>query len=317
MINACLVFFPLRLGDSVFLTPLLSVLRRNYPQAKIDVMTISELSYAVIQNNPYVNAIYHFPDDATLINLQSKYDFVLDLFQSAASLEYTKKLALPIKGPLNYDLPLAMTDLILDFAKNKLNCEILSSDRAYQLFPDKLAYKKIDNLFKNYRVTSDATLIGFHLGCHGLAKFSKWKIWATTRHPKVWPLKNFIKLAKLIKQKNPKIRFVLTGSSAEKRIIEKFKKKFPDAIDVIDQTSVLELAALMSKLALLISSDTGVLHVGSAMQIPIIAIFGPTDPNRTGPYPIQEKFKVFKADQIEKITADEIIIFASALGRFD
>jgi ADP-heptose:LPS heptosyltransferase len=51
------------------------------------------------------------------------------------------------------------------------------------------------------------------------------------------------------------------------------------------QTTLSQTAALIEKCSLFISNDSGLLHVASAVKAPVIGLFGPTDPGRTGPYP--------------------------------
>jgi heptosyltransferase-1 len=48
--------------------------------------------------------------------------------------------------------------------------------------------------------------------------------------------------------------------------------------------SITELIALTRRARLFIGGDTGPLHLAAALQVPVVAIFGPTDPARTGPY---------------------------------
>ena len=58
----------------------------------------------------------------------------------------------------------------------------------------------------------------------------------------------------------------------------------PYTVNLMEQTNLLELAALEKMAALHISSDTGPLHIANAVHTPIIALFGPTLPDRSGPY---------------------------------
>jgi heptosyltransferase I len=50
------------------------------------------------------------------------------------------------------------------------------------------------------------------------------------------------------------------------------------------KSSITELIALMRRAKLFIGGDTGPLHLAAALQVPVVAIFGPTDPARNGPY---------------------------------
>ena len=51
-------------------------------------------------------------------------------------------------------------------------------------------------------------------------------------------------------------------------------------IDIVGQVPLLELAAVLTRLAVLITGDTGPAHLAAAVDTPVVAIFGPTDPNR-------------------------------------
>src|SRR2546427_4116710 len=55
-------------------------------------------------------------------------------------------------------------------------------------------------------------------------------------------------------------------------------------IDLIGQTTLKELIALLRRARLLVTNDSGPMHLAAAVGTPVIALFGPTDPARTGPY---------------------------------
>ena len=54
-------------------------------------------------------------------------------------------------------------------------------------------------------------------------------------------------------------------------------------IDLVGQTSLTDLAAVLTRLAVLITGDTGTMHLAAAVDTPIVAIFGLSDPARSGP----------------------------------
>ena len=56
------------------------------------------------------------------------------------------------------------------------------------------------------------------------------------------------------------------------------------AINFAGQTSLRDLAQLYRRAALVISTDSGPMHIAAAVETPVVALFGPTDPARTGPY---------------------------------
>jgi 3-deoxy-D-manno-octulosonic-acid transferase/heptosyltransferase-1 len=99
---------------------------------------------------------------------------------------------------------------------------------------------------------------------------------------KLWSNEKFAKLADLINNKL-KMKVVFTGS--EKEAIEKITALMTaESINLGGQTKLLDLASLYKKARMVITTDSGPMHLAAAVETPVIALFGPTDPARTGPY---------------------------------
>ena len=56
------------------------------------------------------------------------------------------------------------------------------------------------------------------------------------------------------------------------------------AVNLGGRTTLRELACLYRQAALVITTDSGPMHLAAAVGTPVVALFGPTDPARTGPY---------------------------------
>ena len=79
---------------------------------------------------------------------------------------------------------------------------------------------------------------------------------------------------------------VLTGSDGDRPIVKQVRRAIPEGLPVVDVTGVLDvpaLAALLGRMDLLVTGDTGPMHLAAAMATPIVALFGPSDPRRYGP----------------------------------
>jgi ADP-heptose:LPS heptosyltransferase len=57
-----------------------------------------------------------------------------------------------------------------------------------------------------------------------------------------------------------------------------------NAVDLTGQTSLRHLTALLEGAALVIANDSGPMHIAAALGRPLVALYGPTNPQRTGPY---------------------------------
>jgi heptosyltransferase-1 len=114
------------------------------------------------------------------------------------------------------------------------------------------------------------------------AKFEEYAViipgarWET----KKWDTQRFAELAV-----NLNGRFLVLGSGQDKEIsdyIERHSKG--KALSLAGKTNLKELIILIRKAKFVISNDSGPMHIAAACGIPVIAIFGPTNPARTGPY---------------------------------
>ena len=102
--------------------------------------------------------------------------------------------------------------------------------------------------------------------------------WAT----KNWPMGHLAKLCDLLAAEG--IRVVITGMAKDRRFVRQLLQlaKSKPAITV-GKTNILQLAALISFCRCYISSDSAPLHVAAAMNVPVVALFGPTKPERHAP----------------------------------
>lgn len=108
-----------------------------------------------------------------------------------------------------------------------------------------------------------------------------------TRWPsKQWPPEFFAKVANWIIKKNPDIKVVILGSQAEiplAKTIEQIISPFVP-VNMCGLTGIGEIFEIIRNASLLIANDSGPVHIASALGVPTIAMFGPTDPIRSGPY---------------------------------
>jgi lipopolysaccharide heptosyltransferase I len=101
---------------------------------------------------------------------------------------------------------------------------------------------------------------------------SRWKT-------KNWPEQHF---ASLINKLN--MTCVLTGGKGDRAIIDRIKAASTSAIDLCGKTDLQQLTALIAGAKAVVSSDSGPMHIAAALDVPLVALFGPTNPVKTGPY---------------------------------
>ncbi|OFW23849.1 MAG: hypothetical protein A3G21_02880 [Acidobacteria bacterium RIFCSPLOWO2_12_FULL_66_21] len=100
---------------------------------------------------------------------------------------------------------------------------------------------------------------------------------------KQWDLDRFAAAGRRLAAEGMTI--ILTGSAADRPLVDAVRTHLPSAqvVDAAGDLDLLELAALVRELDVLVTGDTGPMHVAAAVGTPIVAIFGPSDPARYAP----------------------------------
>ena len=101
---------------------------------------------------------------------------------------------------------------------------------------------------------------------------------------KCWPPERFAAVADVVVERAG-ARVAIAGSEQDRpaaRIIRETARN--SVVDLTGRTSVVELAAILVQAALVVAVDTGPAHLAAALGRPVVAVFGPTNPVRTGPY---------------------------------
>jgi lipopolysaccharide heptosyltransferase II len=102
---------------------------------------------------------------------------------------------------------------------------------------------------------------------------------------KHWPAENFAELVRLLAQKFPDARFAILGDNNDKSLGEIIARTNPQrCLNLCGQTSLPETIEWLRLCKMMVTNDTGPMHVAAALGKPLVALFGPTEPRRTGPY---------------------------------
>ena len=100
-----------------------------------------------------------------------------------------------------------------------------------------------------------------------------------------WPAHRYAKVAEDLAAQT-EATIVLLGSAAEQAEAEAVRRALPSRVrllDLVGRTSLTDLAAVLTRLSVVITGDTGTMHLAAAVNTPIVAIFGISDPTRSGP----------------------------------
>jgi heptosyltransferase I len=310
-----LIIKPSALGDIVLALPALSALRRSFPEARISWLVRPEFSPLIV-GHPYISDIILFdrkqlakwwcsPDSFKSLRSLIKqlkgrqFDLVFDfqgLFRTGyfgwvtgckrrfgdaqgrelAHLFYTDKISQDATSIHLVDYYLKMVaaagakapSTLRYSRKGRLTAEGQAGEAEFKLPEDAGATGTIDKLLKSQGVNGKYAVL-----VPGAAQANK-----------CWPIERFAELASKIGERFG-LSIVATGSQGEREYIEAIQASGNTrVINLAGKTTVRELIPLMKRASLVVSNDTGPGHIAAALDVPIVMIFGPTNPARVCPY---------------------------------
>ncbi len=293
------------IGDVIHTLPVLNALRTFYPEANItwlveeaaaDLVTGHEALDRVMVSrrkqwikqlktplrSTAVSEIFQFIRDLR----DTRYDLILDL---QALLKSGMLVALAKGGrKVGFGPGMAHQEhsyLFLNERIPAVSMEIHALDRGLMLLEkigighDAVEYRL--PVSDHHRERADILLkacTGKHTG--PLVAINPVAQWET----KLWDITKFSRLADSLIEKL-KATVIFTGGPADRECIDSIIAGMGStAENLAGKTTLKVLAALYEKSDLLISTDTGPMHLGAAVGIPVVALFGPTAPWRTGPF---------------------------------
>ena len=316
-------------GDVVHTFPLLNKLRQRYPKARIDWLVTPAIA-ELLAHNPAISNVIEFERQewsapwrpapfvsaARLIaQLRAvQYDLVLDLQGQLRSAVFAFASGAPVR--IGFDRPRARVwqaspRKIPDDAKRHAwqgaregsflaythHIELPTLDihpvERYLRFGALLGLdgQSADFSFpipQEATTRIDALLDYYEIATARLVVMAPGTNWDT----KQWRSDGFAEVARHFLQK--KFAVALIGSPREHELCAEVAKLAPGAINLAGETTLTELAALIRRGTICVSNDSGPMHLAVALDRPVVAVFGPTDPIWAGPY--RRETAVLRAD---------------------
>ena len=289
-----LIISPNWIGDAVMAQPLLQLLATQQPGCPIDVMAPPAVA-PVWRAMAEVDTVLETPFRHGALQWAERRAFAAQLrargYASAYVLPNTLKFALipwvariPRRvgylGEMRYvllnvlhhdakDAPRPMVSFYAALA----NAPIASVPTPAQLPRPCLqvdAAMRADVVAK-YRLEGAGPLVAFAPG----AEFGS---------AKRWPSARFAELAEMILGRHPDARVILLGSPKDRTVCDEVAAGRAGVHNLAGQTSLAEAIALIAAADAMVSNDSGLLHIASALNRPLVALYGPTDPLHAPPF---------------------------------
>lgn len=298
------------IGDLVLSLTVVRALKRTYPEAEIDLLALPAsakvASYdpnlsQIITYDPNIwrrpRALFQLKNWREASALRQKlnarhYDLAVSVYANWAAILAVLSGARRRVGYGPEGYPGFMTDSVpggipgrwrhwapLDNKHEVDYCLALAqaagatltpADRIPRLYVDEKTREEVEQLLLRAGLQPHKPLIVCHINSNN-GQSKRWPIpyWATL-------------IDRLIRQEDAQV--VLTGAPGDMPQIDQVTSHMHErAINLAGKTSLTQLAALLQRADLLISGDSGPLHMGVACSTPIIGIYGPTNPSLGGP----------------------------------
>jgi len=286
-IKSVLVVRPDRLGDVVLSTPVYASIKASIPGVKVTVL-VDQSNAGLLANNPHVDAVLEWdskrPWKIFRALRRGKYDLAFTLNKTFSATAAVLTLLSGAACRVGYQNPQSawMVDVQVPIDNNprhevENNLKLLKAVRlpkihpAPQLFFNAQEEQTIDALLNAKRKHPDRPLILIKPG----TRVPEWG----------WRLEKFQKVAKQLIDTEAAEVFLISGPGEEK-MTEDFMSSMDRPPVRLPPLSIMELASLIQKSDLLFCNHTGIMHLASAVNTPVLAIFKHGEIARWGPYNI-------------------------------
>lgn len=292
------------IGDLVLSLTALRVLKRAYPDAEIDILALPSSAQVITADPAIAQVITYDPNiwrrPRALVQKRN-WSALFDLYRRLHGRHYD--LAISLLGPWAALLavlsraprrvgfgqesnPALLTDNVagrhwgehdhlheVDYClqlAQAAGATLQDGDRVPHLYVGEQAQQDVKDLLQQEGIDLAKPIIACHVS-------------SNNGQSKRWPIPYWARLLDHLIQEQ-KYSLILTGAPADQPLIDTITQRMHEKpFNLAGKTSLAQLAALMQRANLLITGDSGPMHIAAAVGTPLIAIHGPTDPAMSGP----------------------------------
>jgi predicted lipopolysaccharide heptosyltransferase III len=274
------------IGDLVLSTPTIRALRKKYPNAVIDMLVVPWAAQ-VVGGNPYADHVYIYDKKGAHRNIKNLWHLVSSLRSQKYDLVIAANFAvrgamlakvLGARYRVGYDAQHAGIFLTHTVSAKRTTIKHETENQLEVVKPldiytndFSLTYRHnpvdMESMHQKVSISSDRPIV---------------VICPFGRHPlNSWVIEGYVDVVKSLSKV---VNCYLIGGKAEKEKLEDINQKAGSCGQVLAGTlTINELAAFLTLSSLVITVDTGPMHIASAVGVPILALFGRSDSRVWGP----------------------------------
>jgi ADP-heptose:LPS heptosyltransferase len=315
--------------------PLLRGLRERYPEAHIALLT-SPVNHEVMLNSPYVDRLINYDKREFLGGVSIKFvafvkfvrklraeKFELAVVPSTVSVSATSDLLAYLSGA-KYRIGAGEIDGEGNPSGVFFNCPVTldwrESEHRHQALRNldnaQVLHLNVADLSSQIELTEEesrgarAFVIDLRLQ---VGSFVVYHVGAG-KPANRWPAERFAQLANRLSS-DSKAGTLFTHGPMDDEPVRIVKSTLTVPYSVVDGKSIRQVAAILSLARLVVSNDTGIMHVAAAVGTPVLSLFGPTDPEQWAPIGAKHRYIVGKGGDIQSIQVEEVLTAAREMLR--
>lgn len=278
------------LGDVLLTTPLLRSLRQAYPDAQLDVLVFRNTA-AMLEGNPDINHIITLPNRPVFSDYRQlvrqlfrRYDLAITT-QTGDRPFLCSLLAAPLRvavvpprkrnGWWKRFFVQYWTEFDNDNTHTVLQhlklLDLINVPKQFALVPPQLSDSSA--LIQHWPFLADSVDYAV------LHPHPQWTY-------KQWTLEGWVQVGGYLKKRGLKVILSCGVAPAEIDYVAAIQRQLPeDTVNLAGQVSLAQLAYIIARAKLYIGPDTGITHLAAATGVPVIALYGPTNPVKWAPFP--------------------------------
>ncbi len=301
-----------RIGDMILFTPFIEILKSKFPNSEIDVICSSH-NYPIIENNPKINKIIKYTKKLwnyfSIISklISQKYDIYIDSKDHYSTESYIfsrivrakTKIGFAKENHNNFHYKISKSSPI---AKKHFSLKTMQPFEYLDIEipknpPKPILYENLNSKYdvSNFITTLPAKSIKVHINI------------SASKTIRMWSNENWLKIANKFKD-NANIVFIVTCEPIHLHLAEQLISK---NVYHFASRNISDIISLIKECDIVISPDTSIVHIASAYNKPIIALYTNKDQNYTSFAPLSDiQYSVFPTNgrgNINDIQAEAVI----------
>jgi lipopolysaccharide heptosyltransferase II len=274
-----LLIKPGAVGDLLQLTPVIRGLKRKFPRARITLLLGSAAAAAMFANNPYLAEAVVFDRKgehrgvAGLLGLwrklrRQRYDLVVNFQRSNLKAWLLVTAAFPCRVLVYRKARDRRVHAVVNHLETLAPLGIAADDLALELVPGPEDEAYADGVFSAAGFDG-RTVVALNPGA--------------SHRVNRWDPQQFARLADLLRDEFDARTVIIGGPGDEALADEITATAASQPLVLTGRTTLPQLGAVLKRCAVLVSGDTGPMHLATAVGTKVVALFGAADPGRTGP----------------------------------